>query len=191
VPKFTPNVPIESTAAQIEVEGLAAGTHRFQLVVVDDSGNQSQPDTATVSVVLPSMLIAVPSVVQRKLDDALRALKNVGLQGEVVGRVPTANQAAETVLRQQPIAGANVVLGATIQLTIAVPVGGTSVKVPLVIGTRIADAERTLSQLGLQMVITTRVPGPVPGLVVFQTPIATSTVPPGTAVNLIVTRSLS
>jgi beta-lactam-binding protein with PASTA domain len=189
VPKFTPNVRIETTAGQIEVEGLPPGTHRFQLVVVDDSGNQSQPDTATVSVVNPSTLIAVPSVVQRKLDDALRALKNVGLQGEVVGRVPTANQAAETVLRQQPIAGSSVVLGATIQLTIAVPVGGPLVTVPLVIGMRIADAERTLSQLGLQMVITTRVPGPVPGLVVFQTPTPTSTVQPGTAVNLMVTQS--
>jgi chitodextrinase len=53
--EFIPNQPIETTTASIEVtinpaSPLKVGTHRFQLVVVDDSGNQSLPKEATVVV---------------------------------------------------------------------------------------------------------------------------------------------
>jgi hypothetical protein len=41
--QFTTNVPVAQNdpVVTVDVEGLAAGLNRFQLVVVDDSGNES------------------------------------------------------------------------------------------------------------------------------------------------------
>lgn len=50
MPAFTLNVPIVTSTPTIAVEGLPAGTHRFQLIVEDDSGNRSQPSFGTVTV---------------------------------------------------------------------------------------------------------------------------------------------
>ncbi len=46
--KFTPNTPVVQPDAQVKVDvtadaPLGLGPHRFRLVVVDDSGNQSDP----------------------------------------------------------------------------------------------------------------------------------------------------
>lgn len=53
--KFTVNVPVETAAPTVVVDAspdapLPAGRHRFSLVVVDDSGNESTPDTVDVIV---------------------------------------------------------------------------------------------------------------------------------------------
>jgi hypothetical protein len=50
---FVQNTPIETDTPTIEVtvsaaNALRVGRHRFQLVVVDDSGNESAPDVAEV-----------------------------------------------------------------------------------------------------------------------------------------------
>lgn len=55
MPKFIVNVPVETSASNVVVDinpqsPLAAGRHRFSLVVVDDSGNESAPDTIDVIV---------------------------------------------------------------------------------------------------------------------------------------------
>ena len=55
MPEFAVNTPIESTDPRIEVtvtasNALRVGRHRFQLVVVDDSGNESLPDSVEVRV---------------------------------------------------------------------------------------------------------------------------------------------
>src|SRR4028119_183001 len=52
--KFVIGTPIETTEPTVEVTvdpqtPLRVGRHRFQLVVTDDSGNQSLPDTAEIS----------------------------------------------------------------------------------------------------------------------------------------------
>jgi hypothetical protein len=52
---FQSNVPISQATPLIQVDvtaaaPLAIGTHKFQLVVVDDSGNQSAPVTIDVIV---------------------------------------------------------------------------------------------------------------------------------------------
>ena len=48
---FRINVPVESTEPRVSVENrLAAGLHRFQLVVVGRNGQQSAPDFALVRV---------------------------------------------------------------------------------------------------------------------------------------------
>ena len=55
MPVFVVNTPIESTDPRIEVtvsanSPLRVGRHRFQLVVFDDSGNQSLADAVEVRV---------------------------------------------------------------------------------------------------------------------------------------------
>jgi len=48
--RFEPNKPQETRESVILVEGLPLGNHVFRLVVVDDSGNTSEPDQITVTV---------------------------------------------------------------------------------------------------------------------------------------------
>ncbi len=55
MPIFEPNKPIETTDPKIEVtvdpqNPLPVGLHRFQLIVEDDSGNQSEPAVVEVLV---------------------------------------------------------------------------------------------------------------------------------------------
>jgi hypothetical protein len=47
---FTIGRPVTTDVPGIEVDGLPAGSHRFQLVVVDDDGMRSQPDQIVVLV---------------------------------------------------------------------------------------------------------------------------------------------
>jgi hypothetical protein len=52
---FQPGTPIETTEPVVEVTvtpeaPLSTGRHRFQLVVVDDAGNTSDPDVVDVVV---------------------------------------------------------------------------------------------------------------------------------------------
>jgi hypothetical protein len=52
--KFELNKPFESDQPTVEVDtGLPAGRHQFQLVVINDRGQRSQPTVATVIVEPP------------------------------------------------------------------------------------------------------------------------------------------
>lgn len=53
--KFKVNVPVAQQSPEVKVEGTDAGAiplgpNRFRLVVVDDSGNESEPFVLTVTV---------------------------------------------------------------------------------------------------------------------------------------------
>jgi hypothetical protein len=51
MPRFLPNQTIETSVPVVTVEaGLRPGRHRFRLVVVDESGNRSEPDEVVVTV---------------------------------------------------------------------------------------------------------------------------------------------
>jgi hypothetical protein len=53
MPRFVPNQPVVQREPVITVDsnsGLAIGAHRFRLVVVDDSGNESEPSFVDVIV---------------------------------------------------------------------------------------------------------------------------------------------
>ena len=59
--KFQPRVPFASEKPSVVVDaGLAAGTYRFQLVVLNERGQRSAP--ATVDVVVDRSPIRVPPV---------------------------------------------------------------------------------------------------------------------------------
>jgi hypothetical protein len=49
--KFAPNLPVETTKPTVVVDsGLPTGQHRFQLVVVNAAGRQSQPAEVIVTI---------------------------------------------------------------------------------------------------------------------------------------------
>jgi hypothetical protein len=52
MPRFKPNVPVrtEKPVVQVDTTGMAAGEYKFQLVVVDDRGRESQPATVTIRI---------------------------------------------------------------------------------------------------------------------------------------------
>ncbi len=68
---FIPGQPISTQAPTVEVtvtptSPLPPGRHRFQLIVVDDSGNQSVPNVAEVIVVddqRPTAVLDAPRTV--------------------------------------------------------------------------------------------------------------------------------
>ena len=72
MPQFTPGVPIETTVPTIEVTvnpsaPFPVGRHRFQLIVVDDSGNASLPAVTEVIVkdtTKPTAVISAPREVE-------------------------------------------------------------------------------------------------------------------------------
>lgn len=71
MPKFTPKIPVVTATPVVEVEGLPAGQHRFQLVVEDESGNRSQPSFGVVTVVRP-LIFGRPRIGAIDLTDILR-----------------------------------------------------------------------------------------------------------------------
>jgi hypothetical protein len=62
--KFQPRVPVESKQPSVVVDaGLAAGTYRFQLVVLNERGQRSAPATVDVVVeasIRPPRVIPTP-----------------------------------------------------------------------------------------------------------------------------------
>ena len=90
--KFVINTPIETDAAKIDVEvdpanPMRLGRHRFQLVVVDDSGNQSAPDAVEVRVIdkdRPTAHLVAPDIVPFSTSFALSGENSIDVGG---GRV--------------------------------------------------------------------------------------------------------
>lgn len=188
MPVFTPNVPVETDTPFVEVERLRPGQHRFQLVVVDEAGNPSRPDTVTVTVVAPDNMVTVPPVLQKRVEDAKAILANAGLVMDIADRVQTNNQEENTVLRQLPPAGARVERGSAVRLSVAVR-QFNRVTVPSVVGKQAADARKALSDVGLTINVTAQVASTRPdGTVLSQTPSAGAVVSAGSAVQVTVSR---
>jgi hypothetical protein len=72
MPQFAIGSPVETEEPVVEVtveteQPLPTGRHVFQLVVVDDSGNESKPDQVEVIVrdsELPTAVLAAPKQVE-------------------------------------------------------------------------------------------------------------------------------
>ena len=71
MPSFVPGQPVVTSDPRVEVTvsanaPLAPGHHRFQLIVVDDSGNESDPAVVDVVVIdnkKPTAVIDAPATV--------------------------------------------------------------------------------------------------------------------------------
>ena len=189
MPVFKANVPITTDTPTIEVEGVPPGAHRFQLIVVDDSGNRSQPDTAVVTVVASTNLVIVPFVLQMNVSEAKRVLDNAGFVLAIADHVQSNNQPANTVLRQTPVARSRAERGSTVRVIIARSAG---VLVPRVIGQNVEEAKKILNRVGLGMNVTAQVPMPTvpPGFVLTQTPLPTQPAAVGDVVKVTIARRL-
>lgn len=92
MPKFTVNVPVETSAPNVVVDvnpqsPLAAGRHRFSLVVVDDSGNESAPDTIDVIVAdrdRPTAVLLGPEIASVGKEFALNGARSFDTGGGTI-----------------------------------------------------------------------------------------------------------
>lgn len=122
MPVFTPNQPFATVTPTVEVSGVAPGTHRFQLVVEDEDGNQSAAAVVAVTVALP-----LPT---------LTALNpEFGEWGEQV-LIAGANFDPQSLKNRVEFNGvaATVVAASSTQLTVSVPQPATSGPVVVVTG---------------------------------------------------------
>jgi hypothetical protein len=90
--EFRPNQPIETDTSDIEVtvspaSPLPVGRHQFQLVVVDDSGNQSEPAVFEVIVrdtSKPTAVIDGPRAVDAGSSFQLSGRRSTDVGGRIV-----------------------------------------------------------------------------------------------------------
>lgn len=90
--KFTINVPVEIATPNVVVEvnpqsPLAPGRHRFSLVVVDDSGNESAPDTLDLIVAdrdRPTAVLQGPEIASAGKEFTLSGARSFDTGGGVV-----------------------------------------------------------------------------------------------------------
>jgi stage V sporulation protein D (sporulation-specific penicillin-binding protein) len=124
------------------------------------------PDTGET----PAPGVTVPDVTGLGVDEARRALAEAGLDSVLDG-------AGGKVIRQLPVAGAQMSAGALVMLYVAGPAAnGESVQVPDVVGMPVTEANRLIKSYGLEMEIDGC------GLAVSQSPVAGTTVNPTTHV---------
>lgn len=92
MPQFVTNQPIETAEPEVEVTvnpqaPLPVGRHRFQLVVVDDSGNVAEPDGAEVIVKdtrRPTAVLRTPTEVHFGQSFSLSERQSTDIGGRIV-----------------------------------------------------------------------------------------------------------
>jgi hypothetical protein len=90
--KFIINVPVETVDPKVEVEinadnQLSFGRHRFSLVVVDDSGNESDADAIEVLVAdrdKPTAVLQGPDIVGLGSSFSISGARSFDLGGGVI-----------------------------------------------------------------------------------------------------------
>jgi serine/threonine-protein kinase len=128
--------------------------------------------------------VQVPSVKGKPLAQALQLIQSAGLQAAPTKYV-SSNQPVGTVLDQNPAGGAQVKATVKVQLTVSGT--QTTTQVPSVVGTSPASAGSVLQQAQLSVGSQTNACSNQPGgLIAQQSPAAGQNVPPGTAVNLVI-----
>ncbi|MCM3926515.1 PASTA domain-containing protein, partial [Frankia sp. AiPs1] len=158
---------------------------RGTVVATDPSPGTRHPRDATVTLTVsagPSM-VTVPEVVGQGAADARATLRADGFV--VVERVNTGPSTADAgqVDAVTPSAGSRVAAHSTVTITVA----SDTVTVPDLHGHAAAEAQRTLTDLGLTVDQHPRPGGGQPGTVTGQTP-AAGEVPRGSTVTLDVAR---
>ncbi|MDQ3680248.1 MAG: Stk1 family PASTA domain-containing Ser/Thr kinase [Actinomycetota bacterium] len=127
--------------------------------------------------------VTVPSVITKTVEDAEGTLRGLGLNP--VRQPEPSDQAANTVVGQDPPPDTRVDKGSTVTLRISQ--GPQPVKVPSVIGDDVDDARSQLQRLGLQAQVSTQ-PSDTQreGRVLDQDPKSGADVPKGSTVRLVV-----
>ncbi len=167
-----------------EVEWLTEpGEHEITLGVTDGKGGF---DFQTFLLRIPEARVAVPDVVGLSQADAETELFNTSL---VMGAVTTANDPnvpAGTILSQNPVGGTLVPPGSAVALVVSA--GPSDVIVPNVVGETEGVGSAALVAAGLSVgpVTTANDPNVPAGTILSQNPVGGTSVPPGSAVALVV-----
>jgi len=160
-----------------------SGTYVAQLVVNDGMMN-SDPDTVTITAA--EQMITVPDFVGMSQTEAETAVTSAGLAVGTITQQYSDTVPAGDVISQDPAAGASVVIGTAVSFVVSLE--QQMVTVPDVVGQLQADAEAAITDAGLAVGNTTETNSDtVPaGNVISQNPPAGTSVPEGSAVDLLI-----
>jgi eukaryotic-like serine/threonine-protein kinase len=165
-----------------ERDDVPAGTVVSQSPAAGERAHAAAAVTLTVAAAPPR--VEVPAVRGLALAEAVTRLEEAGLRRGDVGRLRS-DQAAGTVLRQQPASGRSVAPGTAVDLTVAETTVERSVSAPDLVGLPVDEATTKLREAGWGVRLTLA-PEPDPvearsagtyGTVVAQDPVADQPVP--------------
>jgi serine/threonine-protein kinase len=167
----------------VTVENSAkAGTVVGQHPQFGTSAKKGSVVTLTVS--SGPSLISVPKVTHENISNAENTLLGLGFN-VATNYVSNSTATAGTVIAQSPNSGTSQPSRSTITLTVSN--GPTSVQVPNVVGDLISQAANTLSSNHLTVgTVTSKASSQPANTVLSQSPVAQSSVPVNTSVNLVV-----
>ena len=158
------------------------------VAIQDPPPNSAVPQGFAVDLTVSSgvPLITVPDVQGLPQEDAESTLTKAGISVGTINSLTSATVPAGNVISQDPVSGAMIPVGASVNLIISL--GQSSVTVPDVVGLLQVDAESSVSDAGLIVgAVTTANDDTVPtGHVLDQTPASGTSVVPNSSVDLIV-----
>jgi beta-lactam-binding protein with PASTA domain/Flp pilus assembly protein TadD len=162
------------------------------LAINPRQGEKVQPGTKVIVFIsaLGENAVPVPDLYKRPLNEVEDELRNLGLNARVRHRVENNAFDENTVVDQKPKANGKLNPGCTVELTISIKV--QPVPVPNYVGLSKADAFNQLNKYFGQLLrgdVTEEDSEAPPGTVISQNPQAGDMVPPGTRVNLVLSRS--
>ena len=200
VPVSVPDVvgqPQSAAETAITSAGLTVGivTEEHSATVIAGSvisqspiaGVLVAPETAVSLVIsLGPVPVSVPDVVGQPQFMAQWVFTFFGLKSEIVTTEHSATVAAGSVISQNPVAGALVVPGTSIALTVSL--GPVPVSVPNVVGQSQASAETAITSAGLMVGMLMQDYNSIvaAGNVISQNPSFGASVVPGTSIALVI-----
>jgi hypothetical protein len=135
-------------------------------------------------VIAASLLVTVPDIVNKRVEEARSILKDAGLVPGQVSRRETQTAPPGTVVEQKPQPGEKVAKNTRVELAVAV---SPAIPMPRVVGMTAADARALLETKGLVVgAIEERRTGRTPGTVIGQEPRADAPISEGKSVKLVV-----
>jgi serine/threonine-protein kinase len=136
----------------------------------------------------PVEQVTLPSFVGRTLDQARPTASQLGVTLEIASSDPNSTKPPNTILSQDPAAGARVDKGSPVRVVVSA--AAEQVKVPTLVNEKEADAVQLLLQAGLTRGnVTQEFDETIPiGNVVSQTPEAGRSVAKGTPVDYVVSK---
>ena len=175
----------EAKVAEAEVPGDA---EEGQVVAQDPvAGSEAaEGSVVTISVVGAPAPVKVPDVVGLTEQDATAKLEELGLRVNPLKR-EDASVEPGTVIVQSPLGGTEVEPGSRVDITVAIEAAPTQVQVPNVIGKTRAEAEATLEDAGLTVIVVENPSETVEaGRVIVQLPTPGTIVAPGSEIAVAV-----
>lgn len=145
------------------------------------------PPGSPVSLTLSigSAPVDVPDVMGLTLEAATNVLESAGLRVGSITEAYSEAVATGLVISQSPVSGTVSPFGTEVWLVVSV--GPAPVSVPDVVGMTQSEGEDTLAAAGLQTGQITEIHAEItPGEIMEQAPVAGTKVPPGTAIDLVV-----